>query len=61
MGATTLGDTVEKIKEEESVKENPKPLKELKAGLYLNLDETKFILAKLATANELTLLIPSTQ
>ena len=30
MGATTLGDTVEKIKEEESVKQNPKPLKELK-------------------------------
>mgnify|MGYP003322516489 CR=1 FL=1 len=27
MGATTLGDTVEKIKEEESVKQNPKPLK----------------------------------
>ena len=48
MGATTLGDTVEKIKEEESVKQNPKPLKELKAGLNLNLDETKFILAKLA-------------
>ena len=48
MGATTLGDTVEKIKEEESVKEDPKPLKELKTGLDLNLDETKFILDKLA-------------
>ena len=44
MGATTLGDTVEKIKEKESVKEDPKPLKELKTGLDLNLDETKFIL-----------------
>ena len=48
MGATTLGDTVEKIKEKESVKEDPKPLKKLKKGLDLNLDETKFILAKLA-------------
>ena len=36
MGATTLGDTVEKIKEEEF------------DDLDLNFDETKFILAKLA-------------
>tara|TARA_B100000287_G_scaffold9780_1_gene9926 strand:- start:1234 stop:1476 length:243 start_codon:yes stop_codon:yes gene_type:complete len=48
MGATTLGDTVEKIKVEDSVKEQPKPTEKVDVGLGLNLDETKFVLAKLA-------------
>tara|TARA_B100000287_G_C20487422_1_gene723674 strand:+ start:620 stop:874 length:255 start_codon:yes stop_codon:yes gene_type:complete len=52
MGATTLGSAVNKVKDEleteekKIVKDMPKVQPE--SGLSLSLDETKFILAKLA-------------